>query len=572
MAGARVSSAPSLDKGWLAQLARWDSADWYREDRVIRRNEHLKLCTPNGSSVLCLTGIPAPGAKSNRKRIVVLGDSFVEAGGYLNANNLWWRQLQRELEHRGYWSVDVVAMGHEGMATQDQLEWLRRGEVRELLPDLILIGYVENDPIMVGEDKQALVLQQWNVLFLTGIPPTHPRLRGVQVVLEPLSWIAPRATALVRARVTRKLFDEGTPTDGYPYDLWTLKILEGENFERYRLMLHEFRKQLDAHAVPAFFMTLPTTPDREHNQARFGAVDEAFRAARLPYHDISDRFSEVYDLGPNPLAWGANPANGHPGPVATHFYAQQAADILEGEFREVLGPRTEIPTDLVPKINDWVPVDVAPRQEGPGTWWLHFAPGDVDHLPSLELGAPFLSLHFERPVAIKSVRLSGAQLSSAELYFTATDAAGVDHRVVHRATRRAGPDLSWSLEEPSLANAINTLRVVPRLDPQVAGTRVLEVDPNQIQHVAGHAYTVEFDDVVETQHFALREDSTWLWQGQEKQMRIADGGAGRYALRDRTLTFSSTDGSDPRLAVHRYRLECVEFKLDIEYAPQAVRP
>src|SRR4029434_5090068 len=90
------------------------------------------------------SGEPPPPADS-RRTILVLGDSFVWGPPYLSLNHLWWRQLMIELERRGYRQVRVVAAGHSGWSTHRELECLEEllGEVK---PDLVIWGYVTNDP------------------------------------------------------------------------------------------------------------------------------------------------------------------------------------------------------------------------------------------------------------------------------------------------------------------------------------------------------------------------------------------------------------------------------------------
>src|SRR5262245_45315733 len=86
--------------------------EWRREDSNIARLINTRLINQSSDVIWRSALLPAPEQRpSGRKRILVLGDSFVEGDGLTNVNNTWWRELQRELERRGYWNLDVIAAG-----------------------------------------------------------------------------------------------------------------------------------------------------------------------------------------------------------------------------------------------------------------------------------------------------------------------------------------------------------------------------------------------------------------------------------------------------------------------------
>src|SRR6202040_1312833 len=59
---------------------------------------------------------------------------------------------------------------------------------------------------------------------------------------------------------------------------------------------------------------------------------------------------------------GINPVNIHPNSMATHFYAVSAADVLERDYPQSLGPRSPDVTSAFAVVNDWLPPSVLIRQ------------------------------------------------------------------------------------------------------------------------------------------------------------------------------------------------------------------
>jgi hypothetical protein len=118
---------------------------WYWEDKRINLNNDLKSLSCVKNTVWISKGFPVDLNRKKSKRILVTGDSFVWGDGYANMNDLWWRQLERELARRGYGQIEVIAMGYPGLSTRDQLHAAML-VVPKFKPDLIIWGYTTNDP------------------------------------------------------------------------------------------------------------------------------------------------------------------------------------------------------------------------------------------------------------------------------------------------------------------------------------------------------------------------------------------------------------------------------------------
>jgi lysophospholipase L1-like esterase len=453
----------------LAQAGRVNSQDWQNENAAINRMNAAKIKADARDPVWRSEGMPLPAAKDGKRRILVIGDSFVWGDGYANANDIWWRQLQRELRRRGYGNVEVVAAGLNGASAQDQLHWLRDlGLLERVVPDLVVLGYVTNDPDTQDQQGRYRVKQ-------IGRDVKRPRWRGLD---RTLGRVAPNLAAQFKQQLVRKW--ESRPRDAYPYAQWELKLLEPPNLDAYRevvMGLGEFMRQAQ---VPMFAVTLPNSPLKDHFEARHQPVVPVFAAAGLPFYDLLDDFLRAFPAKGEILQWGINPANGHPGRVSTRFYAVEVADILERDYLGRLGPKSG-DQPVQPNINDWMPPAARVRRIGGGDWELSYPEPGAAAL-TLPLGKPYVQLAFAEPVAIRSVSIAGAGLRESELHLATIDpATGVERKEPQALGSRSGPQAAWPTAGVPGADEVNALALAAQFDarfdsaPNGAEARVLKL-------------------------------------------------------------------------------------------------
>jgi hypothetical protein len=149
----------------------------------------------------------------------------------------------------------------------------------------------------------------------------------------------------------------------------------------------------------------------------------------------------------NPLSWGANPANGHPGAWSTQFFASEAADILMSHYAEVLGPKKAIPSSGV-RLNDWVPYDLNPNQSPGGAITFQY-PESEKMMLRMPGRRAFLQLNLENPADLKGIDLIGNDLESSKLCVTYEGQ-------ITCSGKQTGTHASWS---PKNASQIDTIRV-----------------------------------------------------------------------------------------------------------------
>jgi lysophospholipase L1-like esterase len=519
--------------------------------------------------------------KSAKSRILVLGDSFVWGDGYSNANDIWWRQLDRELKHRGYYGVEVVAAGLNGASTQELLRWLRELPLLDQAnPDLVIVGYVTNDP---------------DVLNAAGEPYVKQIGRDVKIpkwvtLDRTLGRIAPTLVAQLEPKLTEKWASriEGA----YSYADWELKLLESPNIEAYGEVVNELAVFVRSRELPALVVTLPNSPDKRHHQARYRAVEPLFRAAGLPFFDLLDEFVREYSVSADGesgsvLRWGINPANGHPGPEATRFYARKVVDILERHHADLLGARSPAPVDLRPRINDWMPPSVGVRALSSDEWLLSLPPAGAI-LPRLPIGEPHVILAFDRPAAIRAVVLEGNDLRDARFWFTSVDSeTGVEREdpVEAEPSSRLDHGLRWSLERFPQRARVNTLRLQPRVDSPPPNGRI-ELESQTVRRRGGNAYFVlvpelqrEADDPEHSSRspWMLLEDGVPLGPPHALHSEIEAHGEGRWSHWKDAVIFSTSDNSNPRSNGRHY--EVVTYaaggptvKLRVEFDEIPARP
>jgi hypothetical protein len=382
-------------RGWTA------GERWAQNNKRIEENDRRKTTT-NECELRHWTGQPLPQS-SGRRKILVMGDSFVWGPPYVTLNHLWWRQLAIELERRGYRDVDVLAVGHPGWSTHRQLECATH-LIPEIKPDVVIWGYVTNDP------DEKMVRQIFD---------TQDRFPLGQRARVALRRLFPSFMFKFESLRNQKLAAEYSgPKYGYAYTAWETKLLEGENFERYRQTVREVGELVRRSKVPSFLLTLPGWPCREYYEPRYAPVLPLWEAAGVPTRNTLDDFIARYgnapQTGPRAIEWGINPADSHPGPKATHFHAVMAADYLEAHFRELLGPKDDSkPHELA--INDWLPSDLHVDDAGNQWFALDYpAKTELMYQPPGEQPSALVALRY--PLPLKMINLGANPIKNLRVW------------------------------------------------------------------------------------------------------------------------------------------------------------
>lgn len=446
------------------------SRDWVQEDRKIDRNNRArnrawgnwKTAPAADNWVWRSRGYPVKEAASQPKRILVMGDSYIWGDGYANFNDIWWRQLQRELWSRGYSQVDVIGAGINGASTRAQLE-----QARQLLPkyrpDLIIWGYVTNDAdeirgnesVVKRLDKEALADNLESFAKQGIFPHLTQQLHNL------------RMQALAKTKTTEE--------KGFLYDEWQLKLLEGENATLYQQTLKDLQKFHQSAQVPGFAVTLPAHPDRPYFQQRYERVKPLFAKAGFPLFDILPEYLQWSEslvdgkrfpkLGQD-KAWGINPADGHPGSSSTYFFGRRVTDILVQRYATILGKKSTPAPPRTAQINDWMPSRMEVKLQQPGE--LSFVyPANSEEMLKLPVNRPFVQFNLSMAMPLKEIQLSGAALTEATLditYLRSSTQPFDDHTVKTLSTQR-GNTVTWRFTGENSTKIVNTIRFSAKVEP-----------------------------------------------------------------------------------------------------------
>ena len=438
----------SIESGGGTAGVQLNSQSWQEENARINENNKAKILSSPDEWVWRSRGFPVGPERTRPHRVLVTGDSFVWGDGYANLNDIWWRQLERELRWRGYQQVEVIGLGNNGASTRQQLEHLRRVLPR-YQPDLVIWGYVTNDA------DEGLV-KQFDYARLDKDKVAAFHQRHADGILSRLQFQLGR---LRRAKLLATLPGEKR---GYEYNDWELRLLSETNLAAYQDTLREVAAFMRETDTPYFFLTLPNAPNESTFAPRYAPVKPLFANAGIDFRDLLDDFVAAHPAGTtlaNDLGWGINPANGHPGVVSTRFYADEAADILEADYPAVLGPRTEPSPSAMPVFNDWMPATLAVESNAPGQ--IRFAyPNDAAAMLRMPIETPHVLLNLALPSDLRALRLRGRDLESAQVHLTHVNPAdGVDPGIVVSEPRQGGDALSWELAGDA-GRLVNTVRVV----------------------------------------------------------------------------------------------------------------
>lgn len=413
---------------------------WVQEDTRIKQNNLRKLAGLDETFPLMATpGGIEPGRSGKSHRIVAIADSFSWGDGLANINDVWWRQIERELERRGYNDVEVLALGWNGAQTREELAWLRDGRFAGLKAEAIVLGYVVNDPDM-------------------GLLPQDYKVYRMFFVDDVFRWWLPELVEQFQARYMRKM-RQRQERAGLQYsgpEEWLKGLLEGENFALWKKTVAELAEQLADMGLPAVMVSLPVVPDPAYYEPLYDKPLRVIAESGIPLLNLLDDY--VRDMGEGaaatPFRWTANPANGHPGVLATQYHARKVADWLERHAPQALGEKSG-QRETKPRVNDWYPWKIQARLSGDS---LRLEVPAFREMGVLPVGKPHVLVAFERPVALAGMTITSPDARAAEVLVSVVDADGRDDGTLYPC--RQQDNVFWVPELPRGAR-VHALRIVP---------------------------------------------------------------------------------------------------------------
>ncbi len=321
---------------------------WYTENDDINNMTYAHVTINENNSELGYPIYDLPKGE-DEKIILVVGDSFIWGDGTSNINNIWWRVLERRFNEEGYDNVKVIGVGWRGASTEHEYQWLSQTTLLEdVNPDLIIIGYVTNDPLLFTEDmKTEVPLEN---------PTTHIGWFPVSIVTE----VFPNVMTVIDDQLSRRDIAVWDPVKkgGYHSDLWEIEMTKGEELQKYYdRAIKPLGDFLDKKDAKCFLLTTPNKPDYEYFTDRYKNVLPLFEKAGISVYNCLDDFVERHK-DDEEYSEGINPVNGHPGIATNKYYADYAYQIIQSDYSDFLNDNRHTDENLSLEINDWYPYDV----------------------------------------------------------------------------------------------------------------------------------------------------------------------------------------------------------------------
>lgn len=427
------------------------SFQWKDENLLINRMNSDKLKNSNwdDNPIWKFKDDGPLPSKGNKKRILVVGDSFIWGHGYSNLNYIWWKQLERILYLNGYTDVEVVAAGMSGFNTDMELNKILKDKevMAELNPDLIIIGYVENDPESRDSKGKAVpkmieddIFEDTNNVFIKFFRGVWPNLYS-KIIQQ-----------IVSKYKTNSSFIEKY---GFQYNIWSYELTfdpwKGMYERNVLLKLSEYiNNELNC---PLFVVPLISFPGKT-SQEDF--IIEELNKFGIPNYSLSSDFVEKY---PNAKyttdEWGINPANGHPAIKTSLFYAEWTYDFLRLNYPEIIGDKHDnVEFDL--EINDWLPYSLKPQKLGDNYYKISYpSKNSVDSFLTKPINKKYIKLNFKFPIKLKSIEISGDNIKNIEIYTSSINSdLGYDDQSLNSIGKKSN-NFVWNLDGTQEISSIN---------------------------------------------------------------------------------------------------------------------
>lgn len=524
--------------------------NWQKHRELVLAQRYVAVPPASPDPVWRSEAFPVTPQRTKARRILVLGDSFAYGTALVNINDVWWRQLQRELERRGYNDVEVIAAAREGAPTARELDFAR-AVVPVYKPDLLIYGYVTNDA-----DEG----------FLSQVPPVReprtPYFNAAMAFVEPaLPILANHLRELRQAKVEDRARSRGW----YQYDDWELMILSPANLARYEKTLREVKRFQDEQHLPGLFVALPNGTDARYFAPRYRPIEPLFARVGLDFYNDFPDFVRKYPTLKK-MQFQAMPNDGHPGPLSTRFHAVRIADYLEQRYAAALGPKSAPRSAHPIHFNDWLPatIETDRSEEARGVFAFDY-PLEDGTMPFMPDGGPFVQLSLEHPVALREIRAEGSGLVSCDIGYTALHADGYDDG---RLKGYSAGRCTLAVTGPG-AGAVNSIHFRATLretltTPRVAGReRIVLKGPFQAATGARWAIALppnlagvsDMEELPSRSTLQLFEDGKALGPAHSLHDQIETVGHGMYSHWRSFLFFSASDNSDPNKNGRRYEID-----------------
>lgn len=441
---------------WMEDNGQRAGARWNEENKKLFQMNHLRNFA-NGQNAVWQSALHQPRKEAGHPRILVVGDSFVWGDGYANANDLWWRLLERDLHRAGYEDAEVCAVGLCGLTMQNALAPAQKA-IEELRPDIIVWSYIPNNANEQLSER-----------------PSRSRLNDFT---KHFRILLPQLCFLAQSKLADPIEELLSIYLGAPRNTieWEKQLLKGKNFEELKGTMCRLGDLFTVYDIPSVVVLLPTIPIDGYNQDCFKPITKFLSLIRVNVLDLAPGYLEWVEHEqtkilkqsnrfPNYRPLWINPANTHPSTTLGHYYSTLVA-------RHVTRNYPELFTQLKPKnheaseeilFNDCMPPHLLTRFQKTNDAYELVIPFD-EHQLFLPIRKPFVQLNLKEAKDISAIELRGQNLLGAHIFLSTENETFerdigelVDLGPMQMTTRKSKEAcLRWKVE---LNKAVNTIKI-----------------------------------------------------------------------------------------------------------------
>jgi len=402
--------------------------------------------------------------KGEKKRIVIIGDSFVWGNGYDNSNHIWWQQLRNIILYNGYENVEVVAAGINGLNTEMEFKEILKNEniMKELDPDIVIIGYVDNDTEIIGE--KAYSIYEYSNDFIEKIKEYFPNIYN----------------ACINVLINKYSNEDWFIKDfGYLYDFVNIDIVSQKAMQRYETeVLSPLSDYINNSDIPIIFVSTPTLPNSYYEYVGlYDTIVNSFEKYNIKFYNSLHDYIKIYPDYPDKIdesEIGINKVNIHPGVKSCVFFANYVFEILENDYPDILGEKSDvIEVDL--EINDAMPYSVLNKNytsDYNEKENLYIKKYEITYpnttLLSLPINEEYIKLNLKYEINIKSIKIeiNEENINDIQIYTNQINPElGYDDKVMKFREKNSEQNL-WILDENESITSINIV-VKPKYEEDI---------------------------------------------------------------------------------------------------------
>ena len=401
-------------------------------------------------------------SNNEKKKILIIGDSYIEGDGYTNINQTWWRVLQLKLYEKGYYDTEIYAVGKNGASTYDEMNWLTNTTmIDDINPDLIIIGYVFNDPEIDDENGINYVKDFETIEYFEKNNFTklyNNAYANISYKIDNMLNEKYKAINNVEDRYNIIINDKykaiNNVEDRYDIiinDKWS-KIYN----EKAVIPLGEYLNSID---IPSFVVTTPnTTNDKAKERYK---ILNLFEDANINVYNMIDELKQKKESNVKYLEnTKINLVNSHPGTFYTNFYANYVVNILEQDYIDIIGKKYEEKIKYPIKINDYVPyslsLELLKEKNKYVTYSIDYPSNNKSDMLYMPIKKEYVKLSFEFHVDISKIEISGNNLKNCKLYLNKIDnELNYDNQKMYGLKRKNGNTVIWNTKDYNNITSVN---------------------------------------------------------------------------------------------------------------------